>query len=687
MHRRGGVVKVDCDYGFKDRDKVIQHLKDKYGNDCVSHIGTITKLGIKSGFRDFARALGIDIEIVDNVCKQIDIVTEKEADFKYKNIDELGKSTNGNDKKRYELYCQLEKEHHNVFRLIRKYEGIPRNTSVHASGILITPVSVNDIFPTKTVDDTLIALFDGVQLDKFNALKLDVLGLKTLDIINDTVISVDETKNIYDIYNNIPVNNASYFELIREQKTEAMFQIESPMMKGIIRDMLPETIGDIIALNSIGRPGPLSAGMHTAYNNRKNKLEEWTEPLPNTLDIVEDTFGTIIYQEQVMLIAQRVAKFNGNQSDSYLRKALSKKKADMLDLCRRWFVWGKLNEAPPKDYDEENINQVFYDPDGIYGEPILGGIHNNNLYTEQMLIDFFEQLKGYAKYLFNKSHSATYSYLTCITAYLSYHHKTKFFAQVLSMEGKEGEGGEKSKLPDYIDVCRDYNIKILPPDINNSKEDFCAINDKEILFGLSSVAKVNKASEVIIKNRPYQTIEDLLNKTTKKEVNKGVIISLVKAGAFDFVNNNRNMLINMVYELRKDKDEKLNEISYDMETCRAYEKEVLKGCILKYPSAWNKIEVDKEITLKCVIDSVKEKNDKKGNLMGFFTLIIDGKKTKSICFASRYNKIKAHFVEGEALYLKGKKDDKGTFVVNGMGKKEQAKTISPMPKRYLPKII
>lgn len=402
MHRRGGVVKVDCDYGFKHRDKVIKHLKEKYGSDCVSHIGTVTKLGIKSGFRDFARALDIDIDIVNDVCKQLDIVTEKEPDFKYKNIDELAKSTNDNDKKRYELYCKLEAKYPDLFRLTRKYEGIPRNTSVHASGILITPTPVNDIFPTKTVEGTLISLFDGVELDKFNALKLDVLGLKTLDIINDTVISIDENKNIYDIYNNIPIENADYFELIKNQQTEAMFQIESPMMKGIIKNMHPEKIDDIIALNSIGRPGPLSAGMDTAYNNRKNGLEEWIEPLPNTLDIVKDTFGTIIYQEQVMLIAQRVANFNGNQSDSYLRKALGKKKADVLDLCRRWFIWGKVNENQPEGYDEENTNQVFYDPEGKYGDPILGGINNNNLYTEQMLIDFFEQLKGYAKYLSTK---------------------------------------------------------------------------------------------------------------------------------------------------------------------------------------------------------------------------------------------------------------------------------------------
>lgn len=255
------------------------------------------------------------------------------------------------------------------------------------------------------------------------------------------------------------------------------------------------------------------------------------------------------------------------------------------------------------------------------------------------------------------------------------------------MEGKEGEGGEKSKLPAYINVCNKYNISVLPPDINNSQEDFYAISDNKILFGLSSVAKVNKATESIIKNRPYESIDDLLNKTVKKEVNKAAVINLIKAGAFDFVDNNRNKLINMAYELRGDNDERLNEEAYDVDLCRKYEKEVIKECILKYPSKWHSLEANKSMTLKCTVKGVGEKKDKNNKLMGFLQLIIDGSNVKGLCFASQYAKIRKYFIEGETLYVTGKKDERDTFIVNGIGKKEEAKTLMQMPKRNLPKLI
>lgn len=187
------------------------------------------------------------------------------------------------------------------------------------------PMPVSDVFPVKYVDGTQVCLFEGNTLEKFSALKLDVLGLRTLDVINDYAVSKNPDMNIYDVYDLIEdkLEDEDYFNDICDLKTEAIFQIESNLFKGIIKDMQPRNIEDITALVAIARPGPLAAGMHTMYNNRKNGLEEWDEPLPFTMEFVETTYGCIIYQEQIMQIAQKVAKFNGNQTDSMFRKAVA----------------------------------------------------------------------------------------------------------------------------------------------------------------------------------------------------------------------------------------------------------------------------------------------------------------------------------------------------------------------------
>lgn len=224
-----------------------------------------------------------------------------------------------------------------------------------------------------------------------------MLGLKTLDVLDMTVKSIDPTKRLDDYYDIIDIKDPKIYNLIAKGETDGIFQLESDLFKNAIKSLVPDNINDINALTSYNRPGPLSAGMDKAYNNRKHGLEKAIEPLPNTWDIVKDSYGTIIYQEQCMLIAQKVAGFDDNQADSFLRKSLAKKKRALIDLCNQWFIYGKVNEEPPVDYDENNHNQVMYDPLAKYGAPIKGGIANG--YNEQDLIAYCKDLEGYASYL------------------------------------------------------------------------------------------------------------------------------------------------------------------------------------------------------------------------------------------------------------------------------------------------
>lgn len=314
---------VDCDFSYYGRDKLIKHLEDKYGAEKVCHIGTYTVLGVKSGIKDVGKVFDMDFGLRNQICKQIDQILDT-PNLKFKDLDALADG-NENDQKKYQQFKSLENEYPELFRLARVFEGIPKNMGIHASGILVTPMPVNDLFPTRfdTKSGCRVALYTGPQLEHLKAIKFDLLGLKTLDVLDITVKSIDPTKKLDDWYDKIDITDPNLFNTIASGQTDGIFQLESDLFKNAIKSLIPDNINDINALTSYNRPGPLSAGMDKAYNRRKHGLEEAKEPLPNTWEIVKDSYGTIIYQEQTMLIAQKVAGFNDNQSDSYLRKGMA----------------------------------------------------------------------------------------------------------------------------------------------------------------------------------------------------------------------------------------------------------------------------------------------------------------------------------------------------------------------------
>ena len=653
---------VDSDFGYYGRPKLIKWLEETHGTANVCNIGTWTELGVKSGLKDFGRVLDIDFMALNNITKEIDIITDEVPGFKFKDFEkfvtkaeeakeENDLTTYSKYMSKYAAYTKIKEENEELFRIAIKFEGTPRNMGCHASGVLVSPVPINDFLPTRCdKEGNRITLLTGPQVERMNFVKLDILGLKTLDVLDKTVKQINPDATVEDLYDMIPgyLDNKNMFAPLLEKETEGLFQIESNLFKSLCEEMMLSNFDDVCAALAIGRPGPLSANMHTAYANRKKGLEEATEQLRGTGHITKDTYNTIIYQEQCMLIGQHVAGFDDSQSDSIIRKALAKKKKDMMELARRSFIYGKLNIADPTP-DSGDINRPYYDPKAKYGSPILGG--TNNGWTEKELSDFWETLKGYASYLFNKSHSQSYAVITLLTMYLKTNYKSQFFASLLSMQSTS----EKVDL--YSKTARDYGIYTGVPDINNSSYDFTE-HEGRILYGFKSIKGIGDGPiEELIANRPYSSLQDMFDKVPKKAFNKKVGVALIKAGALDSFNTNRHELLNEFMDIRKDKDDRYIPNSYDENICMEFEREILSTCITYVP--WiDTIQSGDKFEQEFELVSCGERPDKKGNMMGFAKLKTQGMIVDALVFSRTYcNNVQAFDVNRTAMVvLKGKKD-------------------------------
>lgn len=657
---RTALPDIDTDFSYLNRQEVIQYLRDKYGEDCVSFIGTYTELGVKNGLKDVGRVLNIDFTTMNALSKKIDEWTGEAPSIKFKDLDKLA---NGNamDKEIYEEFKETESQYSELFRLARAFEGTPRNQGVHASGILVTPMPINDMFPTRVdKEGNLVTLYTGPQAEMVGGVKLDILGLKTLDVLDLTIKAVNPEATVYQLYDIVDghLDDEEMFSALCRKETEGIFQLESALFKGMISDMLPDKLDDITLITSFGRPGPLSAGLHTEFANRKKGESEAREPLPNTWDIVEDSLGVLAYQEHTMRIAQRVAGFDDNQADSFLRKAQAKKKRALLDLCNQWFVYGKINEEPPTGYDYENKNQPYYDPTAKYGSEIKGGIANG--YNEQDLIDYNHMIDGFCSYLFNKSHACAYSFISVCTMYLKTYYRPQFMAALLSLQSKP------EKIDLYCKVAQGYGIEMAAPNINLSNEHFTAIDNK-ILYGLGSIKGVGAtAIPTLIACRPYTDVADAYEKAGKKAFNKKIGESLIKAGAFEFQDENRNKVLNIFQDVRQaKKEERFDEEAYNEALCIEYEKNTL-GSAITYRPYWDTVQAGEVVNVTMTLKSVREKIDKNGNMMAFINVDIGNTDLKGVVFASTYCKNVDVFDMNlnTEVYATIKKDDKGDFIVN-----------------------
>lgn len=634
---------IDTDIARDDRQEFLDMLCEQYGHNNVTSVGTLTLMGVKNGVKDVMRVLDYPFAESNLVTTELDEIYA-EPDLSFEKLD----SFKEDDPEVYARYKALEAKYPEVFDLARKLNGSVRNMGVHAGGVVITPCAINDIFPTRTNDGRKVTVWEKNTTEHAGGVKYDFLGLKTISVIKKCLEFIDRNHGIKmtldELYTNKDLRtDPNIYEMLSEGKTDGVFQFESDLFKGMCKEIKPTTIEDLIAITAIGRPGPLSAGYNKVYANRKNGLE----PVSYVLgcdDILSKTYGTMLYQEQLMLMSQKVAGFNGNQSDTYLRKGVGKKKRKLIDLCREWFIYGKPNN------DE-------------YGAPIEGGISRG--YDEAELIQFWDEVvEGCASYIFNKSHATSYSLLTVITAWLKFYYTEEYFAALLTYEKDE-------KADMYNDMLKkQFGIDITVPDVQNLSDTYNPTANK-IAFGITKIKGVGAtAIHTILNAGPYESVSDFINKVndydtnrgSKKTVNKTATLALIKAGAFDSLGEtNRFKLLNEAYEVRKDKDERYDESLWSKVEAQRFELEVLKTSIT-YPLIFNTANDGEELHLpNCKIVSVTEKKDRKGKLMAFVKVLVnDLEPVEVIVFASKYiNNLDLFDIRyGDVIDIVGEKDGK-----------------------------
>lgn len=667
---------VDCDVSYINRDKVISHLEDVYGKAKVSHIGLVSCLKVKSAIKDVARTLDLPFLEALAISKDIDALSE-DPNLSFAVIDSWAEGSL-DERAKYKKFKQLEDKYEEIFSYARKFEGIPRQAGVHASGILVMPQAVTDIFPVRYENGTAITLWTGTQVDEMKSVKLDILGLQTLDLLDKVVKFLNKNYTILDLYNRADINDPKLYQLLQTQATEAVFQLESNVMKNIISVIKPTTFNDVVAINALARPGPLSCKMHEDYAAVKDGTKNISYLIRGCEDILNVTYGTLVYQEQIMQISKRIAGFDDNQADSITRKIIGKKIAKLWPMLIRCHVYGKLNCEGPKGW-EENDNLPWYDPKGKYGDEIEGAVRRG--YSANEVIQFFHDIEKFSSYAFNKSHAASYSVLGLLSAWLKVYYPTQFWAAALTMADNE-------KKERYLSLLHRIGIEVTVPDINVSDEDF-SVDGNVIKYGLLGIKGVGEtAVSAIIAERqkggPFTGVEDINNRMPKRLLRQNVFDYLIRAGCFTFEDDNRLRLLNKMLNLRNDKKTvRYQEDKWSPEVCSAMEQDTLNNKIT-YKDWWNLVP-DKESfeNLEVKISDVREHTDKNGKLMMFCTLTVEGSKVEALMFSSRYLASGVGvIVPTESIYLVTGKKDKDKFLISSVKRKPDPNQFKPLSKQF-----
>ena len=629
---RKALPDIDSDVSRLDRQKVIDYMEHKYGLENTCQVGTWTMVGVKNGLKDVARVLDLPFAEANELTKNFD------DGITWKDIDAM----EGEEKKAIDL---LEEKYAEIFRVARALDGVKRNCGVHAGGFIATPMEVNNFVPTRTSKGRKVSMWDKNEVEEAGLCKIDLLGLATTSMINLCTQFIEKTTGVKitldDLYNNKELrDDPVVLEMISREQTESVFQFESNLFKSIIKDMQPSSFADCIALTSVARPGPLGAGLDKVYSNRKHGIDTNTEFILGSFPYMESTYNTTLYQEQPMLLAKDIAGFSDNQADSYLRKAMAKKKRELLELCKSWFIYGK--------------------PENEYGPAIKGGIANG--YKEEDLKEYFDSLDSYCSYLFNKSHATSYSLNSMITAWLKHYYPVEFYASVLSIQDN------KERCINYMNVIEEqFGITTVHPDINKSGIFFTPNPENNtILFGLNSIKGVGEAAYTeLVAKQPYKDMADLLERTEKKTINKKVMTALIKAGCFDCWNENRYEVMNQFYELRKVKDaEYYNPEDYCKQSIIDFEIDSLEIALTaKY---WfDEVANGESVTFDCEVVKLTEKYDRNGKLMAFANVVADeGYPLELVVFAATYSRTVNYFDKADykTITVSGKKDGKKILV-------------------------
>ena len=507
----------DIDFCMEKRDKVIEYVSSKYGKDAVSQIVTFGTMAARGVVRDVTRALGKPYSLGDRISKMIPFEIGMTLEKAISRQPVLKQAIKDDD------------EVQEIMNLSFKLEGGIRNIGKHAGGVVIAPGSLSDFSPIYFDSDTssVLTQFDKDDVEKIGLVKFDFLGLRTLTIIDKAIKSINDdlasrNKDQLDI-SNIDLNDSKVFELLSAGKTTAVFQLESPGMKDLIKRLKPTKFEEIVALLALFRPGPLDSGMHDEFVNRKNGKVPVTYPHKLLEPVLSETYGVILYQEQVMESARVLAGYSLGQAD-ILRRAMGKKQVEEMDKQRTIFV---------------------------------NGCKDNNI-KEDLANKIFNLIETFAGYGFNKSHSAAYALLSFQTAYLKTYYPEYFMAAVLS-----SAQGNTDKISSIIKECKDMNISVLSPNILTSGTNFFVNPKKQIEYGLTSLKGVAESFIYHLSDiREKHTFKNLLDFSKKVNVKLGgkkSLESLSKAGAFDSICDSRSIALACIPDMLKEGDKKASD--------------------------------------------------------------------------------------------------------------------------------
>jgi DNA polymerase III subunit alpha len=483
---------IDIDFCIEGREAVIQYVRDKYGHDNVGQIITFGTMMAKGVVKDVARVLSIPFEDANAITALIPDQLKISLHDALEQEPRLKELIDSNPK-----VAQL-------FEIAFKLEGITRHASKHAAGIVISPEPIHKVLPVYVPSKSteLVTQYAMTELESIGFLKIDLLGLKNLTLIDRAIKLIQKNYGIALNIDKLPLDDAKTFDLLRQGKTSGVFQLESEGLKEVLRKLQPEKFEDIIAVNALYRPGPLGSGMVDDFIERKHGRQKITYLFEELKPILEETYGVIVYQEQVMKIASAIAGYSLGESD-ILRRAMGKKKAEVMAEQRTLFM-------------RRSIERKF---------------------NEKKAGELFDLMAYFAGYGFNKSHSAAYALIAYQTAYLKAHYPAEFMACLISLEATHPE-----KMVFYLQEARQMSLEILPPNINSSEIDFSVVNGA-LQFGLQGIKNVGVAAlEAIISERSKRSFRDLLDfciRIDLRTTNKRVIESLICAGAFDTLPGNR----------------------------------------------------------------------------------------------------------------------------------------------------
>jgi DNA polymerase-3 subunit alpha len=486
---------IDIDFCDKRRSEVIEYVTKKYGKDNVSQIITFGTMAARGAIRDVGRVLKVPIPEVDRIAKLVPPDPGVTIDSALERVPELKQIAES------EAYSEL-------IRMAKKLEGLARHASTHAAGVLITPGKLVDYVPLyRGSKGEIVTQYDMKSVESIGLLKMDFLGLTTLSVVEDTLNMIKKQQGVEVDTSKIPLDDPDVYNLLVEGRTVGVFQLESSGMRDLLRRLKPERFEDIIATNALYRPGPLGSEMVELFIRRKRGLEEIEYEDPLLEPILKDTYGVILYQEQVIEIASKLAGFTKGQAD-ILRRAMGKKAVDIMGQQQRNFVKGAMANGLKEKVAERIFSQIAY----------------------------------FAGYGFNKSHSAAYALLSYHTAYLKAKYPREFMAACLT-----SEIGNTDRIVVLLDECRRMGIRVHPPDINQSTADFI-VNHEGIRFGLAAIKNVGRSAiESIVETRqrsgPFKTVFELCEKVDLRSINKRMLESLVFAGALDSLRGHRAQLL------------------------------------------------------------------------------------------------------------------------------------------------